>query len=117
MNPAGGIFRKHLVDAIEKRGEANSFRGRDVYGLWIVAQAVPLFRRQQVNLVFDVEGRLVRCVEFLQHLFDLRILFGGKRAARVGNMQDERRTLNLFKCRAEGRYKRGWKIADKTNRI
>ena len=46
-------------------------------------------------------GLLAALGFFLQHFLNLCILFGGKRAAGVGNVQNQSRTLNFFQRGSE----------------
>src|SRR5438105_7661347 len=45
------VFREHLIDAVEKSGQADSPCGRNVDGAGIVAQAVTVFGRQEINFI------------------------------------------------------------------
>src|SRR5207249_506881 len=102
---------ERLVNPVEQCTKTDSLRRRDVHSLQIVTQAVPLLGREQINFVLYVQPWFLAGLKLFQNAINLRILLDGKRAAGVGNLQNQRRALYLFERRAKGRNQRVRKAA------
>ncbi len=91
--------------------------GGDVNGGDVVSQVAPLSGWHEVQLVLHVEARLFVGFEFAENDFDLGILLGGGEAAGIGDLEDQRRALDLLERGAEGGDERVRQAADESDRI
>jgi hypothetical protein len=83
----------------------------------VIHQCLTLLLAEQVHFIHHVQTRFISGLQLAQHLLDLRHLFGGCRARRVGHVQQQRRPLYFFERRAESRNQRMRKISDEPHGV